>query len=998
MTHRFSKRISFIVRLALMIALSASWLSTPARQVLAVSTSLVISQVQTDGDTALDEFVELHNISASAVNLSGYTIIYRSASGTTDLTLATLPAVSLPAGAYYLVAPTDYNGAAVRDLAYAGSASMSKSGGGLALRDSGGTTLDMLGWGTATNAFIEGTKAAAPATSGSLERLNSGCTDTDNNATDFSLLTTASPRNSGTTPNTCGPVGETAPSVSSVSPQNNASGVAISSNLTINFNEPVNVTGTWVSLTCTTSGAHSLFISGGPSTFTANPDADFVANETCTAVINAAAVTDVDSDDPPDAMTANYTWTFSTFVSGACAGSTTAISAVQGSGATSPVNGSTVTVQGQVVADFQSDTQMKGFYIQSTSDDGNPATSDGIFIYDNSHLKDVNLNDVVKVTGKVAEFQNQTQIGTLTDITLCSSGNPAISPVTVNMPETVNGELERYEGMLIHIPQTLYINQNYFLGRYGQVTLSVDSDGDGADFNGLMYWPTNGNFASNSPENNLLRIIILDDASSVQNPNPIPYMDPVLHTNRVGDTLAGVTGVLDQGAINSDTSIIDYRIQPTFAPVITYNASRTAAPQVAPGNLKVATFNVLNYFNGNGAGGGFPTSRGATTLAEFNRQRAKIISALQAINADVVGLMEIENDGTASTSAVQDLVNGLNTAMGAGTYDFVREPAPGSDEIKVAMIYKPAVVTPVGVAQNFQVNAGGYSPLFDRPPLAQTFSLANGEKFSVVVNHFKSRRCTSASGADLDQGNYQGCYSAKRLAQAEEMVNIVNTLKATDPDVLVIGDLNAYGHEDPLLTLWDGDLNSLTGAFVSDAERYTYVFDGWLGELDHGLATTHMLTQTLDTTIWHINSAEPNVIDYNTEFKPQDFYAPDPYRSSDHDPVVMTFDLTPPMAVQVTNQQAESQMDGVLVTWNTTNETDLLGFNLYRSLDGGPLEKLNTSYITGDAGSYDFLDADALAGKTYEYWIEIVTSSGTKKIQPVSVTALFHSMLPIISK
>jgi uncharacterized protein len=228
---------------------------------------------------------------------------------------------------------------------------------------------------------------------------------------------------------------------------------------------------------------------------------------------------------------------------------------------------------------------------------------------------------------------------------------------------------------------------------------------------------------------------------------------------------------------------------------------------------------VLNYFNGNGSGGGFPTSRGADTLAEFNRQRTKIITAVVALDADVIGLMEIENDGTSSLSAIQDLINGLNAATAPNTYAFVSEPAPGADEIKVAMLYRPGRVTPIGAAQNYQTSTAFYSPLFDRPPLIQRFQAPNGQQFFVIVNHFKSKGSCPTSGVDTDQNDGQGCWNVKRTAQAAELINFIGSLQPIDPDVIVIGDLNAYGAEDPIGALQTGGLIDQVAAHIPAVDR-----------------------------------------------------------------------------------------------------------------------------------------------------------------------------------
>ena len=351
--------------------------------------------------------------------------------------------------------------------------------------------------------------------------------------------------------------------------------------------------------------------------------------------------------------------------------------------------------------------------------------------------------------------------------------------------------------------------------------------------------------------------------------------------------MAGLTGIVESGLIDA-SGTVDYRLQPVSAPVFTRANARTAAPEPVGGTVKVASMNVLNYFTTLDTGAPVcgpahnQDCRGANTPAELTRQRDKILAALIAIDADVVGLMEIENTDDAATL---DLVAGLNAHFGAGTYAAVTPPAPGDDAIRVGLIYRPAVVQPVGAPHNYQTSTAAYSPLFDRPPLAQAFREAvSGQTFAVVVNHFKSKGSCPASGPDVDTG--QGCWNAKRVAQAGALLGLVQTLAAGDPDMLVLGDLNAYGEEDPIVTLTGGGMANLV-ARVPAAERYSYVFDGEAGYLDQALATGSLARQVAGVTIWHINADEPSVLDYNTEFKTQDLYAPTPYRSSDHDPVVV---------------------------------------------------------------------------------------------------------------
>lgn len=689
-----------------------------------------------------------------------------------------------------------------------------------------------------------------------------------------------------------GGAADSAPAVSSTTPAADATNIDPAADISISFSEDVTVTDPWFDITCATSGSHAAAVTGGPQTFTLNPALDFVWGEVCTVTIAAGQVADVDTEDPPDNMEADYVWSF-TVITNVCDDPYIPIYEVQGSGDSSPYAGASgVDIEGIVVGDFQGANGMYGFYVQDPAGDGSTATSDGVFVYVPAanpwSAIDVQVGDEVHVEGTVKEYNTLTEFDNLTALKVCGSGS--VAPTLVDLPEVINGELEQYEGMLITIPETLTVSQNYFQGRYGEVTLSAD---------GRMYNPTNGNGLGDTFELNARRILVLDDGYSGQNPAPIPYIG-VDNTLRAGDTVAGLTGTLDYGSISSTSSIRDYRLQPTQPVSFARVNARPAAPEAVGGNVRVATFNTLNWFytiDPNTGSSGFicgpladQECRGADSVLERDRQLAKLVAAITGLNADVVGLMEIESTGIA---ALSELVDALNAATAAGSYAYVTEPAPGDDVIKVSLIYKPAMVTPAGAPQNYQTSTAAYDPLFDRPPLAQAFSVvATGEKFTVVVNHFKSKGCDGATGADADQGDGQSCWNAKRVAQSAGLLDFIASLQASsgDDDVITIGDYNAYSDEDPIVALEAGGLIDL-GNRVPAASRYSYIFDGFSGELDHTLATASLDAQVTGATIWHINADEPSVIDYNTEFKPQDLYAPDAYRASDHDPVLVGLGL-----------------------------------------------------------------------------------------------------------
>ena len=591
-----------------------------------------------------------------------------------------------------------------------------------------------------------------------------------------------------------------------------------------------------------------------------------------------------------------------------------AIYGIQGSGSTSPLVGVLVRTPGVVTR-----VNDNGFFMQDLTGDGNPATSDGIFVFTGSSTyAAVAVGNLVAVTGTVAEFNTGaasnadtaahtvTELTGVTSVALTATGY-VIAPTPVTLPELVDGDLERYEGMLVRIAGPFTIQQNFFQGRYGQLTLAVG---------GRLETPTNrfrpGPQAQALADENARRRIVLDDGSSAQNPNPTPYLG-LGALPRAGDIVTGsLTGVIDYGlATSSNTDFGDYRIHPTVMPSFAIANPRTSAPAASGGNVKVASFNVLNYFttftNGSTAAGqtgqgcslGGTTSagncRGADDLNEFVRQRAKIVEAMAAIDADVVGLMEIQNNGSV---AAQNLVDALNARLGAAAYAVLPLPAQGtgSDAIRVAMIYKPARLGLAGAP------ASDPAAVNNRPPLAQTFSLASGERFSVIVNHLKSKSsCPGPGDADaagnLDAGDDQGCWNAQRVRQAQQLRTFVAQVQnaSASNDVLLIGDFNAYAQEDPIFDLVSSGYVDQPGRFGASA--YSYVFNGSSGRLDHAIATASMSSRVVSAAHWHINADETALADYNTEFKaptlcgtrlcPPDPYAVSPYRSSDHDPVVV---------------------------------------------------------------------------------------------------------------
>ncbi len=438
-----------------------------------------------------------------------------------------------------------------------------------------------------------------------------------------------------------------APAVASTSPTASAANIAVGADITVYFSEAVTAGADAFSITCASSGVHTLVLSGGPATFTLNPDADFAMVESCTVTVIAANVRD--QDGTPTNMTADYAFTFTT-ASPPCGGPGTVdrIHDIQGSGPAAALTGGRI-IQGVVVGDFQgANPQFSGFFVQEESGDmdADPATSEGIFVYESGAPAAVSVGQTVRVSGTVQEYSNLTEIAVsnASNIELCPTAPITTAPTDVSLPVV---DWERYEGMLVRFPASLTVTENYQLGRYGQVLL-----GNGRQYQFTHLNPPNAGGYTSFLDLFGRSTIFLDDASQQENPDPEIYPAPALsasNTLRSGYTVTNLTGILD-------SHFGSYRVQPTqpvsFSPS---NPRPTAAPPVG-GTLKVASFNVLNYFTtiDQASSVCFPATnnnsecRGADSALEFTRQNQKTIAALSGLNADIVGLMELENNGTAT--------------------------------------------------------------------------------------------------------------------------------------------------------------------------------------------------------------------------------------------------------------------------------------------------------------------------------------------------------------
>lgn len=553
-----------------------------------------------------------------------------------------------------------------------------------------------------------------------------------------------------------------------------------------------------------------------------------------------------------------------------------AIATVQGSGQRSPLEGRQVIVEGVVSARFGG---LGGVFLASEAPDADPATSEGLFLpQDREAEPQLRVGDRVRVAGKVVELGDAgSELTALEPARVEVLGRAEVEPLPLASAPPSQGDWERYEGMLVTITAPLTVTGNEDLSRYGELR---------ASFGGRLFVPTEmappGPAAQGIAAENARLMLRLDDGRTSRDPERLWFLPgkrllaeaPL----RVGSVLGGVTGVIDQ-------RFGSHRLQLSEAIGSIEQAPRPAPPEVG-GDRRIAGFNLLNLFNGDGRGGGFPTARGAATEEHFLRQQAKLVATVQAMDPDLAALMEIENDGYGPESSIAGFVAALNAAGPHDDWRFIDTgTGPGDNPIRVGMIYRASRVTPVGRPAML-----AEGPFRDRSrvPLAQAFRAGRGPVFVVVANHFKSKGgCDEARDGDADQGDGQACFNATRV----ESARLLDAWLAKDPTGtrpaghLLVGDFNAYAQEDPMRLL---RAQGWQDAFARmKLERpYSFVFQGQSGRLDHALLDAGLAERLRGAAEWHANADEADAFGYVSTLD-----ADGPWRASDHDPLLLGLDL-----------------------------------------------------------------------------------------------------------
>ncbi|MGI2977850.1 ExeM/NucH family extracellular endonuclease [Vibrio alginolyticus] len=610
----------------------------------------------------------------------------------------------------------------------------------------------------------------------------------------------------------------------------------------------------------------------------------------------------------------------------------------------------------------------KGFYLQALESDNNDKTSEGLFIHTDAADTELKAGDVVCVKGKVQEYYSNTQLASDANsyVKTGTSETPRVTDLVIKEGETLRDALERHEGMQVELTSAsdLFVTRNFsydYDSRRNNMMLSHEAP---------LLKPTQLHAAESdaavelAKDNAANRVYLESDGKA---PNgQIPYYPDFAKDAdqdgsseqhiRLGSRVEGLQGVVAY-------SYNEYRLIATNEVNNTnfvtsgegFDVARKDAPAIADSDLRIASFNVLNYFNSVAdSGHENPTgqNRGATNLDEFLIQQAKIVAAMNKMDADVIGLMEVENNGFGDGSAIQNLVDALNAEIDDAedyyTYveieeqDKYQEEYFGSDAIMVAILYRANAVTPKDaakviitpeqhIAENTITRKEGTesNPAYDkyqRHSLLQTFTVKEtGEDLSIVVNHFKSKgsECIEewiAGVEDSEPADLQGNCNNFRVSAAHA---VGEALKEVKGDVLLMGDLNAYGMEDPLLTLTDyskekygRDIYTAAYTTIGDGElqvektkiekgyglhnlntllhgtdTFSYTYSGELGNLDHALASSSLAQKVVAIEDWHINSLESNLFEYSSKYTGDMPKYKDAFSASDHDPVIIAIDL-----------------------------------------------------------------------------------------------------------
>ncbi len=936
MSRTLIRRVA-IAALSLSIVGAASSLAAAPASANPAGTALVISEAYVNGGSSgasrLNKFIELYNPTASAVSLTGDTLQYRAATSTVVPSASQVFALSgtVAAHGHFLIQlPSNgANGTALPtpDLSTGGSVNPGAAGGTVyiaasttGVQPTDSTVIDRIGWGTSNSP--EGAAPSGNSVVLSYQRSPTGA-DTDNNAADFHVATPA--------------------------PQNAASDAATGSVVVTNPGTRNATTGTAIEpLTLAASGGTTPYAwtaTGLPAGLAVSADG-VVTGTPSAAGTSSVTVTATDSTGATGSATFGIIVVAPALV--------LPIAAIQGTDTdTSPYVDQRVTTEGVVTAAYPTGG-FNGFFLETGGSGGTPAgdktpgASDAVFVFGSISAAQVAVGDSVRVTGTVREFSGETEI-TGPTVSRLDTALPTVTPDVIPWSSLdTDAEKEAHEGELVAPQGTFTVSGNHDANWYGSFTLAA---GDTP-----LRQPTDAGTAGSATAqavatDNAARTVTLDDGSSwnysttTYASRPLPWLTPDNPVS-VGSAVTFHAPVILEYRYSLWNFQPQHQITDDGAAVATFSDTRAGKQHpAAVGETSLATFNVENYFPttgqeyvakglgtctyyrdraGNPIGvntctgtNGGPGPRGAADGASFARQQAKIVTGINRLGAGVVSLEEVENSawfGEPRDTALAGLVDALNAAAGSTVWAYVPSPPAGKlppldqqDVIRTAFIYQPADVALVGSSIVLTAASGpGQSFSIAREPLAQGFKkvgATDADAFVVVANHWKSKGPgTPLYDGDLEDTSSpavnQGSFNATRVHEAQDTNAFANQVAASlgTNRIFLVGDFNAYTHEDPMEVLYAAGYTDL-GSMLDPSEQ-TYSFDGLQGSLDHVLANAGARAMVTGADVWQINAQEAiayaySRYNYNATLL---FDGTDPFAASDHDPVIVGLTLPSPPA------------------------------------------------------------------------------------------------------
>lgn len=744
-----------------------------------------------------------------------------------------------------------------------------------------------------------------------------------------------------------------------------------------------------------------------------------------------------------------------------------------------------------------------GFYLFDDNADGKERSSDGIFVATKTATEAM-VGQTICVVAKVKENYGLTQLVPEGDTwEVVDSTAKSVTPVELKRIEsdtTFESTLERYEGMLVKTVSDMDGTESG--AQTMRVSRSFSFDYDSFRNNMVLAYkrpnsqPNQDHIAGSiesmmqSEENSDFRVYLESDGKA---PNgQIPYYpaffaDPEKNYVRIDDSVTGLTGVVDysygdfriivpKALENANTINFDHNTDRTESPVIDTDYGTDGF------TVKVATQNVLNYFNSpfGGSDNNFGDNRGAESQQEFERQQAKIVEAVYGLDSDIIGLMEIENNGFGDFSAINELLAAINAKYYDEDYGdrnnknsihnryvFVGfdknadvilddQDTVGSDAITTGIIYRPSKVAvvsgkvipmpeqhaPMIVDENGAPIIDGKGEIresgdnYQRSTVAATFNILNtGKRLTVAVNHLKSKGSTcyedwlgwetwsnfDPAEDDVRNDDFQGSCENFRVAAA---YHLGAEMAKIGGDQVVLGDMNSYANEDPMLVLTSnptqkdiyaagytflgkepqfgangqkitttyGYLNAVDLKTAEGKTAWSYSYNDEVGSLDHLLITGALEDRLVDAVDWHINAPESSLYDYNHKYKggdtnePNPFYAETAYRSSDHDPALVSLGYKYGEAGEnmVTIATKSGRADIPFALSSEAKSGDIAKITISPAPAGVALSQVT---LAKDGAQTVKFDAAGLPTGTYTFTMKLTRTSGDVSAQAAVETS-----------